>query len=692
MSAKFPLSNRDLVYWPNYGLGVVPGWRIFACDEAGQLPMFLTSIPKGLARAQLPAARWLALLLVCICTQSFAAGASQEGQTLVHILDYVSVDYPTFVHGGQVLNSAEYDEQREFAAQAVELLEQSAPAANKDSLLEKARSLRGEIDNKAEGATVAKLAADLRGEVIRSYGVIVVPSGTVDLGSGAKLFETHCSSCHGNEGRGDGVAAQSMDPKPADFHNAARMDALNLYGLYNTITLGVNGTPMRAFGELSESDRWALAFFVGSMRSDREDIARGESLWKRGEGREQLGNLHALVTTSIAETRGAGGAPLTAVQAYLSAHPEALRTAGVAPLELTRQKLDETLAAYRAGDRERARQVAIAGYLEGFELIEASLDNVDAPLRGEVERQMMALRSMIGSGQPVERVAEQTRHIKSLLAQAEERLSVGGLTPTTAFVSSLLILLREGLEALLVLAAIIAFVLKTERRDALPYIHLGWIVALALGGLTWVVARYMLAVSGANRELTEGITALIAAAMLLYVGYWLHSKSYAHAWQAFIHDQVATALGKQTLWAMAGISFLAVYRELFEIILFYEALWAQAGPQGHHAVILGMLAAILLLAAIGGLILKYSLRLPIGPFFAATSGLLALLAVVFAGNGIAALQEAGAVNSTAIHFISVPLLGIYPTLQGLLAQGIGLVLVLVGMAFARRGAANHSAA
>lgn len=113
--------------------------------------------------------------------------------------------------------------------------------------------------------------------------------------------------------------------------------------------------------------------------------------------------------------------------------------------------------------------------------------------------------------------------IKMLLDHAADTLADGNLSPNTAFVSSLVILLREGLESILIVSTIVAFVVKTGRRDALPYIHLGWIGAMALGAMTWVLARYMLSLSGVNRELTEGITALLAAAMLLYVGWWLHS-------------------------------------------------------------------------------------------------------------------------------------------------------------------------
>jgi high-affinity iron transporter len=269
------------------------------------------------------------------------------------------------------------------------------------------------------------------------------------------------------------------------------------------------------------------------------------------------------------------------------------------------------------------------------------------------------------------------------LDQADEKLSGDALSPTAAFLSALLILLREGLEAILVLAAIIALVLKTGRRDALPWIHAGWILALVLGFITWLVARYAISVSGAGRELTEGFTALLAAAMLLYVGNWLHNKSNTRAWQRFIREKVDAALGKRTLWTLAGISFLAVYRELFEIILFYETLLGQAGPAGQHAVLGGIGAAVVLLALIGGAILKFSVRLPIGPFFAATAGLLALMAVVFTGNGVAALQEAGVLQATMVRFISVPLLGIHATAQSLVAQGIALGLVIAGVLVGR---------
>jgi high-affinity iron transporter len=186
--------------------------------------------------------------------------------------------------------------------------------------------------------------------------------------------------------------------------------------------------------------------------------------------------------------------------------------------------------------------------------------------------------------------------------------------------------------------------------------------------------------------MTEGVTALIAAAMLIYVGFWLHNKAYSHAWNRFIATKVGAALEKKTLWTMMGISFLAVYRELFEIILFYEALWAQTDAAGQRALIGGLVAAAVLLCATGWAIFRYSVRLPIGPFFAVMSVLLGLMAVIFAGNGAAALQEAGVIQSDPVEFISVPALGVYPTLQTLATQAFVLALVGLGFYLASRSA------
>lgn len=619
-------------------------------------------------------------LIVVVALMGFhvhAAGSEDEqARTVVHMLDYVSVDYPEFVKDGQVLDTAEYAEQLEFAQQVIIILEQLPKVDGGPDLVAHARTLHERISEKGDGVDISALAKALRGEVIMVYRVAVAPRQAPDLATAAALYSAHCASCHGATGHGDGPEAEGMEPAPRNFHDADAMAVRSPFGLYNTITLGVAGTQMLPYSGLSEDERWALAFHSAGMLATPEELKRGEKLWKEGVGKEQFTNLSALVSATPEEVEQQHGAERAAVLAFLIANPAAVQQAAPSPLTVSRKRLDEALEAYRNGDPATARRLSISAYLEGFELVEAALDNVDAPLRKRTEREMMTLRSQIGSGVPSDSVAASIARIHVLLDRADDQLSGDGLTTTAAFISSLLILLREGLEAILVLAAIIAFVLKTGRRDALPYIHAGWIGAVLLGVATWLLARYMINISGADREVTEGVTALLAAAMLLYVGYWLHNKSNTKAWQRFVKDKVNAALSKRTLWALAGISFLAVYRELFEIILFYETLFSQAGPSGQQAVLGGIGAAVILLAIIGGAILKYSVRLPIGPFFAITAALLALMAVVFAGNGVAAMQEAGVFDASFVHFISIPVLGIHPTVQGLLTQGAVLALVI----------------
>lgn len=628
--------------------------------------------------------RSLRLILVALLLSGLGlhavAATSQDDQarTVVHILDYVSVDYPAFVKNGEVLDTGEYAEQQEFAQQVVLLLEGLPKEEGAPDLLAKARKLQASIAEKADGLEVSAQAKALRAEVISAYGVAVAPKQLPDLAAGNALYIAHCAVCHGATGKGDGPQAQGMEPAPRNFTDTSAMNVRSIFGLYNTISLGVEGTQMIAYSGLTEEERWALAFHSAGIHASKEEIAQGERLWKKGEGTTQFTDLRALVTATPNEARQKGGKDLEAVLAFLVAHPDAVRAGAPAPLAITRDRLERTLDAYRRGDKDQARQLAISAYLEGFELVEAGLDNVDPDLRKETEREMMSLRSVIAENAPVDTVAARIASINNLLARAEDELSGDALSSTAAFISSLIILLREGLEALLVLAAIIAFVVKTGRRDALPYIHAGWIGAVVLGIGTWFAANHVLTISGASREMTEGFTALLAVVMLLYVGYWLHNRSNSKAWQTFVKGHVTAALGKRTLWAMAGIAFLAVYREFFEVILFYETLMAQAGPSGQRAVMLGILAALVLLALLGTAILKFSVRLPIGPFFTVTAGLLALMAVVFAGNGVAALQEAGVLKATFVKFVNVPVLGIHATAQGLTMQGIVLVLVVIG--------------
>ena len=547
-----------------------------------------------------------------------------------------------------------------------------------------AAGLLAAIRDKRPGEEVAAVSGDLRRRIIDLYDVRVAPRQVPDLAPAAALFTTHCAVCHGATGHGDGPGAKGLTPPPADLTDAARMGEHSLFGLYNTITLGIKGTAMTGFAPLGETQRWALAFYVSTLATPPAERDRGALLWKGGAGRGELRDLRTLVMATPKDVATRAGNDGVAVLAYLRADPGALAAVRESPLDLSARLLGESLAAYRQGDVTRAHQLAITSYLEGFELVEAQLSGVDGGLKNRVEAEMLRYRTMIQSRAPRETVEAEARAILGMLDTARQRLDAARLSPVTTFSSALVILLREGLEAILVLAALVAMLIKSGRRDALRYVHAGWIAALALGAVTWVAASYVVTLSGASREVTEGVTALLAAVMLLYVGFWMHRHAHAARWKAFIETQVQAALSGRTRWALASIAFLAVYREAFETVLFYQALWIEAGPSGRLAVAGGFAAAAVGLVLLAWLILKVGLRLPVGWFFGVGSVLMAVLAVVLAGKGIAALQHAGRLPVEPLDLPTIPSLGVYPTWQGVLTQLALVVLIVTAFTYSRR--------
>jgi high-affinity iron transporter len=174
---------------------------------------------------------------------------------------------------------------------------------------------------------------------------------------------------------------------------------------------------------------------------------------------------------------------------------------------------------------------------------------------------------------------------------------------------------------------------------------------------------------------TEGVAALVAAAILVYVGFWLHNASHSKRWKQFVEHKIGNAMQSGTLWVLATVAFIAVYREMFETVLFYQAMWVQIDTGTEQSFIFGILAAIALLVVIALLVYKAGVRLPIKQFFQINAILLFLLAVIFTGQGIAALQEAGLVSTSLLDFPRIEILGVYPTAQSL---GLQLLVLILG--------------
>lgn len=479
--------------------------------------------------------------------------------------------------------------------------------------------------------------------------------------------------------------ANQFDPKPANFHDEERQSQRNLYSLYSTITLGVNDTAMQPYSLLTDQQRWALAFYVSQFYATSDDLAQGKRIWETGKNPSKIKTLKqlSLLTPDQATREGKEDARLELL--YLRQYPEVIISQlPTEALQISINKLTDSLNAYRNGKNDLAYELAASAYLDGFELTEGALKGVAPDLRKHVELNMSDYRHAIKNEVSVEALESQYDTLINLLHEANQRLKKSDESISVILMSSILILLREGLEAILVLASIAGLLVKANRSHHMGFVHAGWITALLLGMGVWYAAHHFIDISGMRRELAEGIAALIAAGMLLYVGFWLHNNANAHRWRQFIHGSLKNTAGKKALWGLAFIAFIAVFREVLETVLFYETFWLQSTPKGQQFIIFGFFIALFLLVAISWLIFKLSLKLPLRKFFIVNAGILFVLSLIYSGKGIMALQEAGKLSSNPVPFIEIDLLGIYPTMETLMLQGLILVAGISWIVYQRK--------
>jgi high-affinity iron transporter len=622
-------------------------------------------------------------LLLLLLASTFAVEPVRADPASVQIawrlLDYIAVDYPGAVQNGGVISPGEFAEMTEFSASAHERIGALPASGAKAALQSRAAALQILIASKAPAATVATAARSLGADLIKAYPVPLTPAQPLAFDRGRALFTQSCATCHGANGDGHGPAAAGLQPSPIAFIDRTRARERSVFALKQVIDQGLPGTSMASFATLPSQDRWDLALYVSAFAFPTSAAAEGERIWNDDAALRATTDLQKLInTTPAALADEIGDAKAAAVTAYLRRNPAAVLAPTIGPLTLARSRLAKMLTAYAKGDRKGATDLALSAYLDGFEPVEPILATRNDALLVRIESAMGALRAAIASGRPLDEVRGQAATLDALFIDAETALAPDEASAVSSFFGAFMILLREGLEALLIVVTMVAFLRQTGHSDALRYVHGGWIAALGAGVLTWAAATYFIEISGASREMTEGFGSVFAAGVLLWVGIWMHGKSSAVAWQRYICDKLKHALNGRSAWLLAGLSFLVVYREVFETILFYAAIW----HHGNGVVVLaGGLSAVVALLVIAWVMMRYSRALPIERFFAYSSALIAVLAVVLIGKGVAALQEAGYVSVHPLAgFPRIAALGLFPTREGIIAS-VGMI-ILLAIAFA----------
>lgn len=337
--------------------------------------------------------------------------------------------------------------------------------------------------------------------------------------------------------------------------------------------------------------------------------------------------------------------------------------------------LDKAVQQYEAGNGKEAYDIVFEAYFT-FEPLEKKISSRDQQAVQKIESAFATTKGNIQNNLPVK------GEIQSLKDLISKSLMKANAAPSNweLFIQSLIIIIREGFEAILIIGALVAYMLKTGQKEQAKYIYFGSLAAIFVSFIAAYLIRNIFKLSGANQEALEGMTMLIAVVVLFYVSYWLISKVQGQKWQEYIKGKLQHSVSKGNLYTMSFVAFLAVFREGFETILFYEALLA-IGDDNQY-IIYGFLLGCIALIFLYILISKFSIRIPIKPFFTFTSILLYFMAFSFAGHGLFELQEGGYVSATFLSgWPTISLLGIYPTAETLGAQAILLFALLIAVIY-----------
>ena len=560
-----------------------------------------------------------------------------------------------------------------------------------------------------------------------SEAALELPKKSIDIADGARLYAASCASCHGARAMGDGPAGATLYPKPPAIGSSKVMHDVAPAMMFRKISVGVAGTAMAGFAPtLTVEQRWNIVMYLSSLHAPPEQVAEGEGLFTQNcvECHGPTGMGDAALSRSLSKLPGEigsfawqvarsdsqlaavvrGGMPGTpmppathlneaqvhSVVAYLRSLPMHERTIAMGSTPGQRDSsrsgvaaaasmtlLDQSLTAARNGRSSEASDRAFDAYL-AFEPIETPARARNPGVVATMEKHFADFKGAIRGNDLG--TAERARDAIEANMQRVVDLTRPPGSGFEAFLQSFLIILREGFEAILVIGAVVAFLLKTGHRERLRSIWLGIAFALVCSALTAIVLRTVLKALPATQEIIEGGTLLVAVAVLFSVSYWLISRVEAAKWQAFIRDKVNVALEHGGGRALAFVAFLAVYREGAETALFYQALFNE-GANVVLPITLGILLGFIALGIIFTLFYRFGVRIPLRPFFTVTSVLLYYMAFVFMGKGIRELQEGNVVPISVIRGVpTIEALGFYPTWQTALAQVLLLGLFVFAVA------------
>ena len=561
---------------------------------------------------------------------------------IVMMLNIAAKEFEEGVVKGKIVVAPEYEESLVFLQQAIERFARLSAEIPDSQKVEKLKNqlinIMGLVKDKADSQKVWAEVNSINSELLATFNIEInkTPITPISLVNGKKIFESNCLICHGLTGNGDGPMASQFDPSPAVLSNAKLTGDANTtaYDNFEVINVGIANTAMMAWaGVLSETQIWDVTYYIRTFSNVNIQLPPV--------------NLELAAIESSADNAGKLAAMV---------------------VDEVRGLLDKSLEIYKSGQGDNAAEVAFDAYL-AYEKIESNLITKDRSLGVSLESVFSRYRGEIKRNAPFDHVQSLNNEINLKLSKGLKLLK-SEVGFTGMFFQSFSIIVREGFEAILIIAALIAFLIKSRNQARVKSIHIGVVVGILASFATAYVIQEILHLSMANQELLEGWIMLTAVVVLFWVSYWLVSKIETRKWQNYINKKMRGALSKGNTFTLGAVAFISVYREGFETVLFYKALYLYA-DNATGGIIPGFLAGCVVLAGVFYLINTLGMRIPIKWFFGFTSVLLYYMAFTFMGKGIHELQMGEQVSMNAADFLpSVHWLGMYPTWETFIGQAV----------------------
>ena len=571
-----------------------------------------------------------------------------KAKKVVMMLDILAKEYALGIENGNIVNATEYEESQVFLDQALKRYQTVIGHMPRPKIAEELKTrfenLGLNLKDKIDPGEVKISVNIIQSQLLKELAIEIKksPKQPINLQNGRNIFKSNCAQCHGLTGKGDGPVASHLDPAPAVLSDPeiTGNDQSTAYDNFQVISVGIANTAMVAWSEfLPETDLWDVTYYIRTFSNK---------------------NILLPLNSTIADSSLPLDSPGEVVSVII----------GV---------LDESIKAFKTGAFEQSAELAFDAYLN-YEKIESGLINKDKELGLRLESSFGRLRAEIKRGAGLNHVKKINQNIQTDLKEAqtvlEEKVGFTGL-----FIQSFSIIVREGFEAILIVAALIAFLIKSKNKDKVRIIYQGVAVGIVASFITAYIIHEVLNISMAKQEILEGWIMLVAVAVLFWVSYWLLTKIETQKWQSYITGKMTQAITTGNVFALGMVAFLSVYREGFETVLFYKALYLYAGEVS-KGIIPGFLVGCLFLIVIFYLINKLGVRIPIKWFFGFTSVLLYFMAFTFMGKGLHELQEGGALSLTPASFApEISWLGMYPTWETFVGQALLLIIFVAGLIY-----------